>query len=130
MKNERVDACAYCGTGLATVDEIHVIEGQHYCSKECAVSAQEDVIRNSARDMALEWYNDCSEIVTPVDIGIVYEKVWTTYSKEGDITTILKSRYLDKEMTETVSTEVLGFYWGTPNDEDTETYIGQLKATY
>lgn len=64
------DICAWCKKDLRTVDEIHVVEGQHFCSKACAVHHQTDVIIASAKDMAIEWYDDCAEIVIPSDIGI------------------------------------------------------------
>lgn len=124
------DVCARCGRDLERLDEIHVVEGQHFCSKECAIEHQAEIIIASARDTAAEWYNDGAEIVTPVDIGIVYEKVWTTYSTEYDVTTIFKTRYLDKEMHEAIATEVVGFYWGEPDEKETETFTGQLKAEY
>ena len=64
------DVCMYCEKDLRTVDEIHAVEGQLYCSKECAIKAQTEVIIASAKDTAQEWYDDCAEIVTPKDIGI------------------------------------------------------------
>lgn len=130
MDNLTGNVCAHCGKDLRMVEEIHVVEGQHFCTKACAVHEQMDVIVASAKDTATEWYDECAEIVTPQDIGIVYEKVWTAYSREADLTTILKSKYLDKEHTETISTEIVGFYWGTPNDEDTEKYTGVVRDEY
>ena len=64
------DVCANCGKDLRTVDEIHVVEGMHFCSKTCAIVHQANVIIQSAQEMATEWYNDCAEIVTPRDIGL------------------------------------------------------------
>lgn len=64
------DVCMYCEKDLRAVDEIHAVEGLLYCSKECAIKAQTEIIIASAEDAATEWYNDCAEIVTPKDIGI------------------------------------------------------------
>lgn len=64
------DVCAYCKKDLRKVDEIHVVEGFHFCSAECAINFQMDIIIMSARESAKSWYNDCCEIVTPSDIGI------------------------------------------------------------
>ena len=124
------NVCAYCGKDLTLVNEIHVVEGQNFCSKDCAVSHQVDVITESVYDTAYEWYNNGAEIVTPVDIGIVYEKVWTTYDKALDVTTIFLSKCLDKECMEVKSVEVLGFYFGEPNEADTEAYRGTIRTEY
>ena len=67
------DICAWCKKDLRTVDEIHVVEGYHFCSKNCAIADQTEVIIDTAKEKATEWYNDCAEIVTPIDIGLVKE---------------------------------------------------------
>jgi len=124
------NVCAHCGKDLVTIDEIHVVEGRHFCSKECAIiSCTTDIITN-AKELAIEWYDDAVEIVTPTDIGICYNKVWTSYSKDTDVTTIFLSKCLDKECMEVKTVEVIGFYFGEPNDTDTETFKGELKAKY
>lgn len=55
-------------------------------------------------------------------------EIRTEYSASGDMTFILR------ETTSTegdpISTEVVGFYYGAPNDRDTRNYIGHLKAEY
>ena len=53
--------------------------------------------------------------------------IYTTYASDTDITFILADVI---EQDEIISTEVLGFYYGSPNDADTENYIGKLKATF
>lgn len=70
----------------------------------------------------------------------VYEYVYSTeiegaYSKASDLTTILKHTYrlpADVECApadfELVSTEVVGFYYGEPNDSNNKTFIGKTKA--
>lgn len=65
------DVCRHCGKDLRTVNEIHVVEGMHYCRKQCAIDEQIIVIMASAKDTATQWYEDCAEIVTPTDIGLV-----------------------------------------------------------
>jgi len=47
-------------------------------------------------------------------------KVYTAYSQEADITFIME--YKGK------TTRVVGFYYGEPNEEDTERYYGSLIA--
>ena len=56
------------------------------------------------------------------------EKIITEYSASGDMTFILKEIY--DANGEPVSTECVGWYYGSPNEEDTAYYIGKLKATY
>lgn len=124
------EKCTQCGKDLASLKEIHVAEGNNFCSEECAISYRVDEIIMNAKEDAKAWYKDTAEIVTPIDIGMVHEKIWTAYSKDRDVTSIFLSRYLDKECLEAVSTEVIGFYWGEPNDEDTNTYTGIVRATY
>ena len=64
------DVCANCGKDLRKVDEIHVVEGMHFCNKSCAIVHQVNVIIQSAEATATQWYDDCAEIVTPRDIGL------------------------------------------------------------
>ena len=52
--------CMKCGKEIS--NEIHVVEGDHYCSKECAVDALTSILIDSAKDQAIEWYNECAEI--------------------------------------------------------------------
>lgn len=124
------NVCANCGKDLTKLDEVHSVEGLLYCSKDCAIAHQAQVIVNSATDTATEWYNDSAEIVSTRDIGLVYEKKWTAYSAAADITTILLDKYTNKECTELISTEVIGFYYGAPDDKDTEQYSNSLKAEF
>ncbi len=55
-------------------------------------------------------------------------EIVAAYSAEADMTFILK------EVTSAdgapISTEVIGFYYGDPNDELTKEYVGKLKAEY
>lgn len=53
--------------------------------------------------------------------------VETTYAPSTDTTFILKHTYKDDEP---VSTEVVGFYFGRPNDELTLECLGKLKAEF
>lgn len=56
------------------------------------------------------------------------EKIITEYSASGDMTFIMKE-VMDGEGNP-LSTECVGWYYGTPNDEDTARYMGKLKAEY
>ena len=51
------------------------------------------------------------------------------YSAESDITFIM-SDIIEKETDSCISTEVTGFYFGTPNLEYIEKYNGKLKAKF
>lgn len=124
------NVCASCGKELITAEEIHVVKGEHYCSKECAIThIMNDIVLNS-KELAIAQYYEYAEVVTPSDIGLCYKKVWTSYSKDTDVTTIFLSKCLDKECTEVKSVEVVGFYFGEPDEVSTETYLGELIATY
>lgn len=52
----------------------------------------------------------------------------TAYSADHDMTFILEE-VIDADE-EPLSTEVVGFYYGTPNDADTAEFTGSLKAEY
>lgn len=52
----------------------------------------------------------------------------TAYSADHDMTFILKE--ISDENGEPLSTEVVGFYYGTPNAADTAEFTGSLKAEY
>ena len=55
-------------------------------------------------------------------------KVAEYYSKDGDITFLMRETYLRSEL---VKSEVVGFYHGKPNKEDTEHYKdGRITAYY
>lgn len=122
--------CARCRKDLTSLNEVHVVEGINFCSERCAIEHHIDETILNAKEIAKQWYSDCAEIVTPIDMGLIFEKRWTAYSSEGDVTTIFLSRYLDEECTETISTEVIGFYFGEPNEADTEEYSSSTKATF
>ena len=55
-------------------------------------------------------------------------EIRTVYSASEDMTFILReTTSMDGEP---ISTEVVGFYYGAPNEWDTLFYTGSLKATY
>ena len=73
------DVCKHCGKDLRKVDEIHVVEGMHFCRKFCAVEWKADDLKEHSKtngsvaeyvDDAKEWYSDYAEVVTPMDIGL------------------------------------------------------------
>lgn len=55
-------------------------------------------------------------------------KIITEYSASGDMTFILKEEYNAEG--DPLSTEVVGFYFGKPNEKDTEHFTGKLKAEF
>ena len=50
------------------------------------------------------------------------------YSPSGDMTFIMKE-VMDEEGNP-ISTECVGWYYGSPNETDTAHYFGKLKAEY
>ena len=84
----------------------------------------------NAKAQAIEQYNNMIEIVTPTDIGICYEKIWTSYSRDTDVTTIFLSKCLDEECMEVKSVELIGFYFGEPNEDDTLSFTGEFSIEY
>lgn len=125
VSTDSTDMCVACDIDLATCDTIYSAEGALYHSRECGI---EDFKHKYGTD-AERYFNECVEEVTPEDIGLVETSIFTVYSKEADMTTIFKDtvRCSNGSM---VSTEVVGFYFGEPNEEDTEQFIDSLKATY
>lgn len=122
--------CVHCESDLRLAKEIHVVMGEHFCSKECAIQHLTNENIMNAKALAIEHYNDCAEVVTPIDIGMVYEKIRTAYSSDIDMTTIILQKFIDEDCEEPLSTEVIGMYWGEPNDEDTHKYTGIIRHTY
>ena len=55
-------------------------------------------------------------------------EIQTAYSPESDMTFILKET--TSADGEPISTEVVGFYYGEPNERDTRNYLDHLKAEY
>lgn len=53
--------------------------------------------------------------------------IYTTYAPSADITYIMCDTYEGEEIK---STEVVGWYYGEPDEESTKFYIGKLTATY
>ena len=68
---DKTDHCAHCDTLLNTCEEIHAVEGKLYCSKECAINGRIDEIVLNSKEVAIEWYNDYAEVVSPAEIGIL-----------------------------------------------------------
>ena len=56
------------------------------------------------------------------------EEIYTAYSASADMTFILKDT-LDNDGTP-YRTEVIGFYYGEPDEENTRRYMGDLIAEY
>ena len=66
-----VTRCSHCNKDLSAVAEIHAAEGMLFCSAECAINHEMELIIMSAKEQAKEWYNGYAEIVTPADIGLI-----------------------------------------------------------
>lgn len=55
--------------------------------------------------------------------------IYTVYSSGSDMTFIMQDT-LQKDTQDIISIEVIGFYFGEPDEELTKQYIGNLKAVY
>lgn len=125
VSENSTDTCVACDIDLATCEVLYSAEGAIYHSRECGIT---DFAVKYGGD-AERYFNECVEEVTPEDIGITKSSIFTVYSKEADITTIFRD--VTRRSNDTlVSTEVIGFYFGEPNEKDTELFMGSLKATY
>lgn len=57
------------------------------------------------------------------------KQIYEVYAQYDDITFIMEE-YYDTCAEQPISTEVVGFYYGTPDPEATKEYYGKRKATY
>lgn len=55
------------------------------------------------------------------------EKIYTTYAPETDMTFILRDIIKGNDLK---SIECIGWYYGKPNEKDTEQFIGSMEAEY
>lgn len=55
------------------------------------------------------------------------QHIYTVYATMHDMTFIMCDTNDGEEL---ISTKVVGWYYGEPNDEDTEAYTGKLIAEY
>lgn len=53
--------------------------------------------------------------------------IYTVYANNSDMTFIIRDILIDNEP---ISTEVVGFYFGEPDEEATTYFIGKTKAIY
>lgn len=126
-----LDVCPMCGQILAVKDKIVSIDGTLYCSKNCAVTGIMSEVNMlsyvDCKTYAQLRFDAYAEEVTPVDVGITKEEIFTAYSEDADITTIFKSTKTVADNTE-VMLQVIGFYWGEPNKKSTELFSDNLIA--
>lgn len=62
--------CKHCHMDLSKVEEVHAVQGDLFCSEDCAIEHIARNIIRSAHDMAHDIYSDCAETVLPGDIGL------------------------------------------------------------
>lgn len=115
--------CKNCGSDLSIFNTAWAAEGAMYCTKECGLKAFTAKYGNNSE----QYFNDVAEEVSTEDIGIIKTELFAAYSEACDLTTIFMDTYrcCDNAL---VSTEVVGFYYGMPNETDTEHFVGSLKA--
>ena len=58
---------------------------------------------------------------------MIKQDKYTMYQNEYDVTFIMVDTWEDDEI---ISTECVGWYYGKPNKEDNELFVGKLKGTY
>lgn len=56
------------------------------------------------------------------------EEIYAVYSADGDMSFIMKDVFDVDGNAE--STEVVGWYYGEPNDDFTKAFVGKLTAEY
>lgn len=63
------------------------------------------------------------------DINISYE---TYYAEQDDVTFVMKvlTRFVNGKPSEMLSMEVVGFYFGKPDERHTKSHIGKRKAIF
>lgn len=57
------------------------------------------------------------------------QDIYTIYDAKSDMTIIFEDNYKE-ETREVVSTEIKGFYYGKPTEENTKQYHNKLKAIF
>ena len=62
--------CKHCHMDLSKATEIHAVQGDLFCSKDCAIDHIKITIVRSAHKRALDIYENCAETVLPGDIGL------------------------------------------------------------
>lgn len=65
--------CATCRKSITSGHEIHQIDGENYCSRDCAVKSIMDNIIMNAKELAIEHYDEYA-VVTEADVCKVCEK--------------------------------------------------------
>lgn len=60
--------CERCNKPLTEAAEIHVVEGEMFCSRACAIAQLTDNIITNAKESAIELYDDTAEVVSPFDV--------------------------------------------------------------
>lgn len=55
------------------------------------------------------------------------EEIYTVYAPDGDMTFIMKDIFDGDEV---ISTEVVGWHFGEPDENSIKSYVGKLKAEY
>ncbi len=56
------------------------------------------------------------------------QDIYGMYSPDYDITTIMVDTYDENDLM--ISSEVVGWYHGQPNDKDNATFFGKLKCKH
>lgn len=60
--------CTRCKKPLIEAENIHVIDGEMFCSEECTISYLTDDIITNAKELAREQYLEAAEVVSPFDV--------------------------------------------------------------
>lgn len=65
--------CATCRKSIVSGHELHQIDGEDYCSRECAINGIMNNIIQNAKELAIERYEEYA-VVTEADVCTVCEK--------------------------------------------------------
>lgn len=60
--------CKRCNKPLIEAENIHVIDGEMFCSEECTIKYLTDDIITNAKELAREQYLEAAEVVSPFDV--------------------------------------------------------------
>lgn len=128
--------CANCDTVLKDLAEVHAVRGILYCSRECAIEGMVNDTIMSAKEIAIEDYNSCAEVVATRDIlanemcELVREenstqhegvstRVYPTYIPSEDKTVVWQDLFVNGELVQTIIT---GWHYGEPDRNTLKDY--------
>lgn len=127
-----ITRCRHCNKILALNGTAWTC-GPMFCSVECGVawakemySPEEYMGEIDLHIKATRYFKDIAEEINREDYGARVERR-TVYSEESDISTVFEDIYEDDYL---ISSTIVGWYFGRPNAEYDEEYVGKLTAMF